>query len=57
MSDAHHDLGRDVGVAVVKILPPVAVWSFGLNDVLVMVSIVYVVLQIIHLLLKWRNAG
>lgn len=57
MSDAHHDLGRDVGVAVAKILPPVAVWSFGLNDVLVMVSIVYVVLQILHLLLKWRNAG
>lgn len=57
MSDAHHQLARDVGVSVAKIAPPVAVWSLGLNNVLAAVSIVYVALQIAFLLWKWRRAS
>lgn len=56
MSDAHHDLARDAGTAVIKIIPPVAVWTLTLNNVLAAVSILYVVLQIAFLLWKWRRA-
>jgi hypothetical protein len=57
VSPAHHDIGRDATSAVVKAIPPVAVWSFTLNDWLAAVSILYVLLQVAHLIWKWRREG
>jgi hypothetical protein len=55
MSDQHNDLAREAGVAVAKIVPPVAVWTLTLNNVLAALSILYVVLQTAYLVWKWRR--
>lgn len=52
MSDPHHDLGRDVGIAVAKVAPPFIAW-LSPNAILVWLSIVYVLLQMAFLLWKW----
>lgn len=55
MSDTHHALGRDIGSAVAKTLPPAAVWTLTANDWLAVVSILYVLLQAAYLIWKWRR--
>lgn len=56
MTDAHQQLGRDIGAAVAKTIPPIAVWTLTLNNVLAGLSIIYVLLQIGHLVWKWHRA-
>lgn len=49
------DLGHDLTMAVAKTLPPVAVWTLTLNDMLAAVSILYVLFQCLYLGFKWRR--
>jgi hypothetical protein len=56
MTDAPQSLARDAGAEAVKLIPPVAVWSLTLNNVLAAVSIAYVLLQIAFLVWKWQRA-
>jgi hypothetical protein len=53
MSVPDHDLGREAGVEIAKLIPPVAVWTLTLNDVLAALSILYVLIQIAFLARKW----
>jgi hypothetical protein len=55
MSDASHDLAREAGSAVVKVIPPIAIWSITLNDWLAFVSILYVLVQFAYLIWKWQR--
>jgi hypothetical protein len=54
MQDTSQQVLRDVGGAVVKAAPPIAVWSFTLNDWLAVASMFYVALQAAYLLWKWN---
>lgn len=55
MSDPRHELTRDVGVALAKLSPPVTVAALTLNEWVAIATIVYLVIQIAHLVWKWRR--
>lgn len=47
------DLGRDLGAAAVKSLPPLTVWALTLNEWLALAGILWIILQAAYLLRKW----
>lgn len=48
-----HDFGRDVGVALAKVSPPVTVWALTLNEWVAIATLLYIALQAAHLIWKW----
>jgi hypothetical protein len=50
-----HDIGREAGEAVVKAAPGFVLWLINPPNLLLLLSIVYVVLQIGFLLFRWRR--
>lgn len=53
MTEAVHHLGRDVGLAVAKTLPPVTMYTLTLNEWVAVATILYIMLQAAHLIWKW----
>ena len=49
------DLGREAGAAVVKASPGFVLWLLNPPNLLIILSLVYVALQIARLLWKWRR--
>jgi hypothetical protein len=43
----------EISTEGMKAMPPVAIAAITMNDVLIYVSIAYVVLQVAHLIWKW----
>lgn len=55
MTATPQDIAKDVGQAVVQTAPPVTIWALTLNDWLAVASIIYIALQAVYLLAKWRR--
>lgn len=55
MTTPSSDVARDVGHAAIRSAPPLAVWVLHLNDVFVLLSSIYVAVQLGYLLWKWRR--
>ena len=58
MSAPQHDMMREVGVATAKVTPAAAgtaITALTLNEWVAIVTIIYVVIQTLHLLWKWRR--
>lgn len=55
MSDHVQAMGKEAGAAILKTLPPWLTWAVQPNNLLLVLSIIYVVMQIANLAWKWRR--